>query len=316
MVDANARKREQIARQIKLHKITEIHKYFDEDKDGYLNYAELSRLQSQTSSTEENPLSDDNNKGAGRGSKMSRNQYKSICTALGCKPQNGLDLRAIILTYESAGKADVEKDYDTVFAINRKSTAAKKEKNAPDDPSTHSKEQKQTSLSPTAPEKRNKAKVGKTTSQKKNATNNLRESFTRPTNMQNEIPKPPQSEHLPMPVPSPAPAPLNISNVISLLKRGDDPTILRDNAEAIVLPKIMDFIEKQEPISIPPIFDDEPSVSKTKPKTQTRSMEWPESISIAVEDETIPAQFKNSHLDLHEKKRVEEDECNCACALM
>jgi hypothetical protein len=114
---ANENRREQIAKQIKLQKITEIHKHFDKDNDGYLNYAELSSLQSKTTkhpSSSGEVASENKN-----GNNMPRSKYKTICAALGCKPNKGLDLRALILTYESGGGANADDDYDTVFGIKR-----------------------------------------------------------------------------------------------------------------------------------------------------------------------------------------------------
>mmetsp|Transcript_4732 Transcript_4732/g.9046 ORF Transcript_4732/g.9046 Transcript_4732/m.9046 type:complete len:303 (+) Transcript_4732:21-929(+) len=102
----NDDKRQLILERLKLKKIKEIHSYFDKDDDGFLNHEELSSLQHVTS-----------------GQTISRRKYKAVCNMFDCKPSQGLTLRALVLTYDSNGDADVDRDFDKVFGITRGSSA-------------------------------------------------------------------------------------------------------------------------------------------------------------------------------------------------
>jgi hypothetical protein len=102
-------KRQQILERLKLRKIKEIHSYFDKDNDGFLNHEELSSLQNVTS-----------------GQAISRRKYKAVCSMFDCKPSQGLTFRALVLTYDSNGEADVDRDFDKVFGIKRDSSTEEK----------------------------------------------------------------------------------------------------------------------------------------------------------------------------------------------
>ena len=95
-------KRKQIEQRLKIQKIQQIHQHFDKDKDGYLNHAELTALQTITS-----------------GQGISRKKYKTICNSFDCKPSQGLTFRALLMTYSSGGEASINSDFDAVFGINR-----------------------------------------------------------------------------------------------------------------------------------------------------------------------------------------------------
>ena len=77
-------------------KVKKIHEYFDKDKDGYLNFQELSALQLVTS-----------------GQEMDGTQYGMVCQALQVAPSKGLPLDALKLTY--AAGANIDDDYNKVF---------------------------------------------------------------------------------------------------------------------------------------------------------------------------------------------------------
>lgn len=68
-------------------RVRAIHEHFDRDQDGYLNYQELSDLQQATSGS---PLADGD-------------QYVMICRTLECKPNQGISVEALRLTYASDG---------------------------------------------------------------------------------------------------------------------------------------------------------------------------------------------------------------------
>lgn len=125
---ANKDRRDQVAQKIKLQKITEIHNHFDKDQDGYLNHSELSSLQSITCNGNGNGNGNNVNSQSQseKSADMSRNKYKMICTSLGCKANKGIDLRSLVLTYESGGGANIDEDYDAVFNIKRKADVQKK----------------------------------------------------------------------------------------------------------------------------------------------------------------------------------------------
>ena len=80
-----------------MDKVRAIHEHFDKDKDGYLNFEELSSLQLITS-----------------GAEMEGKQYGMVCQALRCRPSQGLPLDALKLTYAADG-ADVDQDFKKVF---------------------------------------------------------------------------------------------------------------------------------------------------------------------------------------------------------
>ena len=69
-----------------LDKTRALHEYFDKDLDGYLNFAELSRLQLHTS-----------------GNDMDGNMYVMVCKMLGCNPNQGVNLEVLKLTYAAEG---------------------------------------------------------------------------------------------------------------------------------------------------------------------------------------------------------------------
>jgi len=97
--------RKQIEQRLQLQKLQEIHTHFDNDKDGFLNHAELSALQTITS-----------------GQAISRKKYKAICSSFDCKPSVGLDFRALVMTYASGGEVSIDNDFDAVFGIQRPAT--------------------------------------------------------------------------------------------------------------------------------------------------------------------------------------------------
>ena len=78
-------------------KVRAIHEHFDKDKDGHLNFSELSSLQLCTS-----------------GNPMDENVYLMICRGLGCHPWKGLGLDHLKLTYAAEG-TDLDEDYGKVF---------------------------------------------------------------------------------------------------------------------------------------------------------------------------------------------------------
>jgi len=80
-----------------LDKIRAIHEHFDKDKDGYLNFGELSSLQLITS-----------------GNTMDENTYVMVCKMLACHPNQGIGIEALKLTYAAEG-SDIEDDYKKVF---------------------------------------------------------------------------------------------------------------------------------------------------------------------------------------------------------
>ena len=78
-------------------KVKRIHEHFDKDKDGFLNFQELSSLQLITS-----------------GADMDGTMFGMVCEALGCRPSQGLSLDALKLTYATPGSG-VDEDYEKVF---------------------------------------------------------------------------------------------------------------------------------------------------------------------------------------------------------
>ncbi len=76
---------ENFAEQFK-DKVKLIHEHFDKNQDGYLNYHELSNLQECTS-----------------GQKLDSVVYGHICSAFSCRPEKGLSLDGLKLTYASEG---------------------------------------------------------------------------------------------------------------------------------------------------------------------------------------------------------------------
>ena len=97
--------RKQIEQRLQIQKLQEIHAHFDNDEDGFLNHAELSALQTITS-----------------GQAISRKKYKAICSSFDCTPAQGLDFRALVMTYASGGEVSIDNDFDAVFGIQRPAT--------------------------------------------------------------------------------------------------------------------------------------------------------------------------------------------------
>ena len=85
-----------------MDKVRAIHEYFDKDKDGHLNFQELSSLQLITS-----------------GARMDSTQYEMVCKAFGCNAAKGLPLDALKLTYAADG-TNANDDYNTVFGTSGK----------------------------------------------------------------------------------------------------------------------------------------------------------------------------------------------------
>ena len=67
-------------------KVLAIHEHFDTDKDGYLHFEELSKLQVATS-----------------GTGLDGDQYVMVCRALECRPNKGIPVEALRLTYAADG---------------------------------------------------------------------------------------------------------------------------------------------------------------------------------------------------------------------
>ena len=80
-------------------KVLAIHEHFDKNKDGFLNFDELSALQLCTS-----------------GQVLDSTMYGYICQGLGCAPSEGLHLDGLKLTYASDG-ANVGKFSSVVSSI-------------------------------------------------------------------------------------------------------------------------------------------------------------------------------------------------------
>ena len=98
-----------------MDKVRAIHEHFDKDKDGYLNFQELSSLQLITS-----------------GSEMDGGQYGMVCQAFGCAPSQGLTLTELKLTYAADG-ASADDDYEKVFGKSGNKTKRKDKVNTEDD---------------------------------------------------------------------------------------------------------------------------------------------------------------------------------------
>lgn len=90
-------------------KVRRIHEHFDKDKDGFLNFQELSSLQLITS-----------------GADMDGSMFGMVCQTLGCRPSQGLTLDALKLTYAAPG-ASVDEDYEKVFQATVTADSKKKE---------------------------------------------------------------------------------------------------------------------------------------------------------------------------------------------
>ena len=69
-----------------MDKVRAIHEHFDKDKDGFLNFQELSSLQLYTS-----------------GQALDGTMYGYICQAFGSQPSKGLSLNELKLTYAAEG---------------------------------------------------------------------------------------------------------------------------------------------------------------------------------------------------------------------
>ena len=67
-------------------KVRAIHEHFDKNKDGFLNFEELSNLQLATS-----------------GQVLESTMYAYLCQGLNCQPDKGLGLDGLKLTYASEG---------------------------------------------------------------------------------------------------------------------------------------------------------------------------------------------------------------------
>lgn len=78
-------------------RVRAIHEKFDQDKDGYLNFEELSSLQLTTS-----------------GAEMSRQQFAMVCNGLGCSLSQGLNMDSLRIVYAAQG-SDVDGDYEKIF---------------------------------------------------------------------------------------------------------------------------------------------------------------------------------------------------------
>jgi len=98
-----------------LDKVRAIHERFDTDKDGYLNFGELSSLQLTTS-----------------GNTMDENTYVMVCRALACHPNQGIGFEALKLTYAAEG-SDIEDDYKKVFGNKANTPNQKGKEQAIDD---------------------------------------------------------------------------------------------------------------------------------------------------------------------------------------
>jgi len=89
-----------------LDKIRALHEHFDKDKDGYLNFAELSSLQVCTS-----------------GNTMDRNTYAMVCKALACHPNQGVSIEALKLTYAAEGTDIGESVSHKLWSVSNKQQA-------------------------------------------------------------------------------------------------------------------------------------------------------------------------------------------------
>jgi hypothetical protein len=91
------------------HLVQALHEHFDIDKDGFLNFKEISALQEATS-----------------GDSMSENQYVMVCRTLLCHPGEGISLTALRLTYAAEG-TNVNEDYAKVFGKSSDEVKSKEE---------------------------------------------------------------------------------------------------------------------------------------------------------------------------------------------
>jgi Ca2+-binding EF-hand superfamily protein len=72
-------------------RVRSLHEHFDKNEDGQLNFEELAALQKAT-----------------EGVILSEAMYVMVCRALDCKPDKGISIDALRLTYASEG-ADISK---------------------------------------------------------------------------------------------------------------------------------------------------------------------------------------------------------------
>jgi Ca2+-binding EF-hand superfamily protein len=72
-------------------RVRSLHEHFDKDEDGHLNFEELAALQKAT-----------------EGVILSEEMYVMVCRTLDCKPNKGISIDALRLTYASEG-ADISK---------------------------------------------------------------------------------------------------------------------------------------------------------------------------------------------------------------
>lgn len=79
----NEQQEEEAKLKMKIHpKVKAIHDHFDTNRDGYLNYDELSALQSCTSEQD-----------------LDGNVYHQLCVQFGCDPNKGLSIAGLNLVY-------------------------------------------------------------------------------------------------------------------------------------------------------------------------------------------------------------------------
>lgn len=76
-----------------------LHEYFDKNGDGFLNFEELAALQKAT-----------------EGATLTKEMYVMACKALDSKPDRGISVDALKLTYASEG-TDISKFFFYSFAV-------------------------------------------------------------------------------------------------------------------------------------------------------------------------------------------------------
>eukprot|EP00551_Chaetoceros_affinis_P014176 CAMPEP_0203688894 /NCGR_PEP_ID=MMETSP0091-20130426/1412_1 /ASSEMBLY_ACC=CAM_ASM_001089 /TAXON_ID=426623 /ORGANISM="Chaetoceros affinis, Strain CCMP159" /LENGTH=154 /DNA_ID=CAMNT_0050558453 /DNA_START=172 /DNA_END=636 /DNA_ORIENTATION=+ len=98
-----------------IDKTRAIHEHFDKNKDGFLNFDELSSLQLCTS-----------------GEILDGNMYQALCQGLGCQPNKGLSLDGLKLTYASEG-TNLDEDYEKIFGDKVKGSTKERKAKGDDD---------------------------------------------------------------------------------------------------------------------------------------------------------------------------------------